>query len=320
MVGEHLHGGGQLIARGVGSGVEQDKGEIAHLVMGELLAIVFDSDEVGDQVVSQRVPASLDQLLEVTVERVPRPKDRGLVFGDGAAEGLADVGRPLGEELPILARRTEHGADDRNRIVVGDVGDEVAVADRGNGIDEFVDDVDACGTHPVGCARGEGPCNQPSEAVVFGSVEADEQVSDSIPHRARGDALDHQPDASRHHESGIPQHRAHQFVVEELGTVGTERDRRMLARDPDRPVDRVGVPSVAVVDSGQGGVEDARALRGRGHGSDYPAVQASDHRPRGPICRAAMAYASRSWSIQFIGHLADEVRSAKPHPGYHDRD
>jgi hypothetical protein len=42
--------------------------------------------------------APFDQLLEVAVERLPRREDGGLVFGDVASEGLADVGRPIREE------------------------------------------------------------------------------------------------------------------------------------------------------------------------------------------------------------------------------
>ena len=55
---------------------------------------------------------------------------------------LIDVIGPVGEQLPVLGGGAEQRADDRHRVLPGDVGDHVAVARAGQRIDEFADDLD----------------------------------------------------------------------------------------------------------------------------------------------------------------------------------
>ena len=69
---------------------------------GETVAVVFAADEVGDQVVGQRCTPAGDQVLEVSVELIPRRKDRRAVIGDVPVEDLFDVVGPVAEELPVL--------------------------------------------------------------------------------------------------------------------------------------------------------------------------------------------------------------------------
>ena len=64
--------GGQLIAGGVGSGIQQDRDEADQLVMGEPVAVVLDADQLGDEVVAEGLPPASDQLLDVGVELLPR--------------------------------------------------------------------------------------------------------------------------------------------------------------------------------------------------------------------------------------------------------
>jgi DNA-binding NarL/FixJ family response regulator len=62
MAGEYLHGGGQLIARRVGAGIEQDQGEIAQLVVGQRVTVVAEGltnkDVAGRLFVSPRTVQS----------------------------------------------------------------------------------------------------------------------------------------------------------------------------------------------------------------------------------------------------------------------
>ena len=88
VLGQHLHGGGQLIAGGVGTGVEQDGDEVDQLVVGEPVAVVFGANELGDQVVAERPAAASDQAPEVGVELFPRPQNGGLVGCDVGSRRL----------------------------------------------------------------------------------------------------------------------------------------------------------------------------------------------------------------------------------------
>ena len=70
VVAELLHGGGHLIAGGVGACDQQAFGEHAELVGGESIAVVFGADQLGDQVVGQVVASPGDHLVDVGVECV----------------------------------------------------------------------------------------------------------------------------------------------------------------------------------------------------------------------------------------------------------
>lgn len=72
--------------------------------MGEPIAVVLGPDEVGDEVVAQRRPSSRDEVLEVGIELIPCPKDRGSVLDDVPIEDLLDVVGPVAEQLPVLGR------------------------------------------------------------------------------------------------------------------------------------------------------------------------------------------------------------------------
>ena len=77
VVGQDLNRGGELVAGGVGSGVEQDRNEVHQFVVGQPVAVVFGADELGDQVVGQGVSPRGDQVLDVGLELLPRPQDGG---------------------------------------------------------------------------------------------------------------------------------------------------------------------------------------------------------------------------------------------------
>ncbi|KZS68389.1 hypothetical protein A4G27_09550 [Mycobacterium kansasii] len=75
MVGENLHRGGQLITGGVGSGVEQDGDEVDELVASKALAVVFGSDELGSQIITEVLAATIDRVSDIGVELLPRGHD-----------------------------------------------------------------------------------------------------------------------------------------------------------------------------------------------------------------------------------------------------
>lgn len=87
--------------------------------------------------------------------------------------------------------------------------------------------------------------------MVFGTVETDQQLGDSVPDGAGGDALDHQAETLRHGKPSIAQHGARQVIGEDLRPKGTHGDCRLPASVPDDPVGFLGVCGVLVGDGRQ---------------------------------------------------------------------
>src|SRR5262249_18605132 len=98
---------------------------------------------------------------------------------------------PTAEERPVLLRRTEQLADDRDRVGTADVAYEVEAdrftggrgADRG--VQDVIDDRAPDGTEPGSRARGGRPAPQPAEALVLVAFRA----QDARPALAREIAL-----------------------------------------------------------------------------------------------------------------------------------
>ena len=176
VIAQHLHRGGELVAGGVGAGHQQAAREHEQFVVGEAVAVVFGADQLGDQVVGEVVAPVGDHVVEVGVERLPGPQDVGRVVGDVPVEGLEDVVGPVREQLPVLAGGAEQRADDRDRVLAGDVGDHVAAARGGERVDQLGDHLDDRGAQPRGRPGGERLGHESAQPVVFGTVEADDQL------------------------------------------------------------------------------------------------------------------------------------------------
>ena len=144
VLAEHLHGGGHLVSGGVRSRQQQATGEHPQFGGIEPIPVVLGANEVGEQIVSQGVPAMGDHIVDVVVELPPRPHDGGLDFANvgGEAEGLEDVVGPRRELLPVFAGRAEQRADDRDGVRAREVGDDVAASVVGDPIDEIGHHVD----------------------------------------------------------------------------------------------------------------------------------------------------------------------------------
>jgi hypothetical protein len=140
VIAQIAHGGGQLIAGGVGSCHQQGRREHGELVGGESVPVVFGADQFRDQVVGEVVAPLGDHVVEVGVELVSGRHDDRLVVDDVPVEDLEDVIGPVGEQLPVAARSAEQLADDRNWIPACDVGDDVAAPRGGDWVDQLGDD------------------------------------------------------------------------------------------------------------------------------------------------------------------------------------
>ncbi len=76
-------GCGELVAGGVGARQQQAGGEHAQFVGVEAIAFVLGADEVGQQIVGQRVSPACDHLVDVVVEFAPGAHDERFVEPSG---------------------------------------------------------------------------------------------------------------------------------------------------------------------------------------------------------------------------------------------
>ena len=266
MVDEDVDGCGELVAGGVGARQQQSGGEHAQFVGVEAVAVVLGPDEVGQQIVGQRVPPVGDHVVDVGVEFAPGVHDERFVDAVGIeGEGGEDVVGPQCELLPVFAGRAEQRADDRNGIGPGDVGDDVATALGGNMIDEVVDDLDDDVVQACARAGGEGLGHQAAQPAVRVALEAQQAVDELVPQRSGGDALRHEDDAGRDVKARIAQHRADHLVGKDLGAERTDRDGGLLLCRLDPRIDLGGGLGELVGQRRESGVEDVGAERIDGH-------------------------------------------------------
>ena len=155
VLGEERHGAGQLVAGGVGAGHEDRLGEHRHLVGRQPVTRLLDRDEVAQQVVTGIGAALGDHVVHVRRELLVRPLDQREVLGQVVVEDAEDVRRPAREQLPVLGRRTEELADDRDRVRLAHVGDQLALALPDHAVDELADHGLHGGAEPVGRGRRE---------------------------------------------------------------------------------------------------------------------------------------------------------------------
>ena len=122
-----------------------------------------------------------DHVVEVGVERLPGGQDDGRIVDDVPAEELEDVVGPVREQLPVFAGCAEQRADDRNRVLPGNVGDHVAAARANQRIHQIADDLDDRRAQPCDSPGGERLGYEAAQPVVFGTVEAQQALNDPVP-------------------------------------------------------------------------------------------------------------------------------------------
>ena len=111
--------------RGLGPGREQEPQEAVDLLVGELRPVDLGGDEVADEVAARRLPAVLDDRLEVVAHRLRRRHAHGRVERTGV-----DLLGPLVELHAVLERDADDAADHLHRVLRGDVAHEVGPAER----------------------------------------------------------------------------------------------------------------------------------------------------------------------------------------------
>ncbi len=105
MLGEQGHRTTELVASRVGATDDHGVDHHHELVVGQLVAGLFGSDQVGQQIVRRLAASFGDQAAGVLAELVLRPHDQFELVDDIGREDLEDVAGPAAEELPVLLRR-----------------------------------------------------------------------------------------------------------------------------------------------------------------------------------------------------------------------
>ena len=279
VLAQHLYRRGELIARGVGACGEQSAREQSQFRSRQPVAVLLGADHVREQIVGEVLAPTGNHVVDVVLELQPGRHDGGLVVGNVPVEHLEDVVGPPGEQLPVLTGSAEQRADDRNRILPGDVCDHVAMASDDGLVDEFGDDVVDRGGQPGGRLRGEGLRHQLALPVVNIAVEAQQPVDDAVPQRARSHALSGQAEAARRREPGVAQGDSHQVVAQQLWSVCAHRDGSLTTGGGDAPVRLGGVVQSFVIEGRQCGGDGHgflldRVARLSGAGDEKPSVTA----------------------------------------------
>ena len=212
MVGECVDRAGQLITRRVGAGHQQSGGQHPQLREAEAVAVVFGADQIGDQIVGETVAPVGNHLVDVGVEFVPVGQDRGNLVGGVPAERLEELVGPRRELFPIAGRCAQQRANDRDRIVTRNVGDDVAVSATGALFEQRIDHLFDRRAKPLGGSGCERLADQSPQPMVLGALETDDVVDHPIPQRTRRNALRGKEHAGRHDESWIPQSAVNEFI------------------------------------------------------------------------------------------------------------
>jgi hypothetical protein len=162
------------VDRGLVAGDQQQDAGGQQLLLGELVAVLLDADQMGQQVRTGRGAPPGDQLPEVRGELVAR---LGRILDRPAQQrrGVHPQGkpcRPALEPFPVGQRYAEQLADHAYRQRVGQAADHVErVPDAAEQlVDDLVDVVLEAGHDP----RGERRRDQPPQPGVVGRVAEQE--------------------------------------------------------------------------------------------------------------------------------------------------
>ena len=260
------------------------------------------------QVVGGTGAAFGDQAPGVLVELVLGGGDDRQVLVQVAVEDPQHVGRPAAEQLPVLLRRAEQLADDRDRVGLADVDRDVGASGRGDRIDERVHDLTHERAQAVGGTRRERLADEPAEAGVHVALGRQDRLTVALRELRVVDPV-HLEDPTR---------RAVPALVAEHGddvVVVQHREAERVAGDPTLPRglgDGVGLfverhARIEEVEHRQFELEH----RGRGrltHGADCTPGRARFFQPGWVRPPAVLDSASR------VEARRDEIRSAPGRP------
>ena len=161
----------------------------------------------------------------VLVELVLGRGDDRQVLVEVAVEDPQHVGCPAAEQLPVLLRRAEQLADDRDRIRLADVDGDVGTAGRGDGIDERVHDLTHERAQAVGGTRRERLADEPAEAGVHVALGRQDRLAVAIGELRVVDAVHLEDPARRAVPALVAQHGDDVVVVQ-------HREAERVAGDP----------------------------------------------------------------------------------------
>ena len=213
MAGEHGDGAPELVAGGVGATDDHRLHHHHELAVAQTVTRLLGGDQRSEQVLCGAVAAVLDEPADVLVEVVLGLDDQRPVLGQVAVEDAQKIRRPDAEALPVLSRRAEQFADDRDGVRLTDVAHQVAASAGRHVVDQLLDHLAHEGTKAVGRLGRERRRHQPAEPGVVVSFGGEDRRALVAAHEHRiGDVLELRDEPHGGVEPSLAQH-GHTILV-----------------------------------------------------------------------------------------------------------
>ncbi len=160
----------ELIARGVVTGEEQTADHRLQLPAAQPVAVFARLHELGHQVLAWRSAAVLDQVIDVQAQLPGGASDLVEMVGDLQRQQVRERLAPSGEPSVVVAGDAEHFAHHRDRVVIGEVGNELTPSLGREGVHESVGQVPHGHPVTIGGPRRERSCHQATKARVLNTI------------------------------------------------------------------------------------------------------------------------------------------------------
>ena len=177
ILGEERHGAAELVPRGVGSRHQDGLGEHAEFFGRQAIAVFFGSDHCREEIVLGTCTADGNEVSDVGRQGFAGCVDCGKVLGEVLVEDLEDIGRPITELRPVARWGAEDFADDRDRIRLTHIGDELEPPRTEVGSDEISDERPHHRSMRVDSPRRERWTHQPTESGVGVALHGEDRLA-----------------------------------------------------------------------------------------------------------------------------------------------
>jgi hypothetical protein len=222
----------ELVACGVVAREEERRDQAAQLGGAQPVAAVLRLDQRGHEVVLGPGTALRDERLDVGADAEETRGDLVQVGADLERQDPGERVRPPAEQLVVLPRHAEELADQLDRVVVGELGHELARPARHEAIGQLLGERAHRRPEPLDRARREGAAHEPPEPRMRGPVDREERQRDRLVDGPFDEALEPDEIEERASQAGV------RDQLEDLRVLDDERaDRR--ARETALPAELV---------------------------------------------------------------------------------
>ena len=182
--------------RGVIAREQQASDHGPELPLAQPVAVLRRLDQAGDHVVTGARPAILDEFVDVRAELIRRLLHLGEPGTQLERQQIGQRLTPLGEQRMVFAGHAEHLTNHLDRVLVGEVGHELAVTVAREVVEQLVDEGSHHGAMPIRGPWRERAGDETPQARVVRPVHGDHRVAEHPRQWTVSPAL--KPDEVRH--------------------------------------------------------------------------------------------------------------------------